>query len=511
MVRLKHKLTEPPQPPERGVKAATFRLLLDTAMALIQVRRPRPVGGRGRGALQGLARHRLPLLPEPQRAGHGGGRHLARAGAQLRVERGRRPRAGARAVRADLPALQGVRAADARRGAAGARAVGARARRPARGGAVPARPPRRASSSTRSRRSRRTLPAAVRDRLHRALSVVYGIEPYMILKDIWGLPDREVERIALWMADALIDAAQRDAAAARPRARAPRAVGREGRRRPTARHAHERAPPIGRRGASPQPAAGMVRRAIQQPRPHPRASADPARIGPTDRPRPAPRCRRRSTSPTAATPASGSTCSRPRAPRRAGAGLHPRRLLARARQARRLLHRPALRRRRRAGGACRTTRSARRRASSEIVRQQRAGAGLGLAPRRRAWRRPGTRIVVAGHSAGGHLAAMMLATDWPAVAPDLPADLVQGRAARSPACSSSSRCATRPSSRPTCSSTPPRRAASARSPCRRRAAALRRSSAATRARSSCARTSASPRRGGRPRCRSAKRCPGDIT
>ena len=27
-----------------------------------------------------------------------------------------------------------------------------------------------------------------------ALSVVYGIEPYMILKDIWGLPDREVER-----------------------------------------------------------------------------------------------------------------------------------------------------------------------------------------------------------------------------------------------------------------------------------------------------------------------------
>ena len=66
----------------------------------------------------------------------------------------------------------------------------------------------------------RTLPTAVRDRLHRALSVVYGIEPYMVLKDIWGLPDREVERIALWMADALIEAAQRDAAAmARPRAR----------------------------------------------------------------------------------------------------------------------------------------------------------------------------------------------------------------------------------------------------------------------------------------------------
>jgi arylformamidase len=34
------------------------------------------------------------------------------------------------------------------------------------------------------------------------------------------------------------------------------------------------------------------------------------------------------------------------------------------------------------------------------------------------------RIVVAGHSAGGHLAAMLLCCDWPAVAPDLPPDLV---------------------------------------------------------------------------------------
>jgi arylformamidase len=36
-----------------------------------------------------------------------------------------------------------------------------------------------------------------------------------------------------------------------------------------------------------------------------------------------------------------------------------------------------------------------------------------------------TRIVVAGHSAGGHLATMLLACDWKAVAPDLPADLVK--------------------------------------------------------------------------------------
>ena len=55
------------------------------------------------------------------------------------------------------------------------------------------------------------LPPAVRQRLHRALSVVYGIEPVVILKDIWGLGDREIQRIALWMADCLIDAALREA------------------------------------------------------------------------------------------------------------------------------------------------------------------------------------------------------------------------------------------------------------------------------------------------------------
>lgn len=36
------------------------------------------------------------------------------------------------------------------------------------------------------------------------------------------------------------------------------------------------------------------------------------------------------------------------------------------------------------------------------------------------------RVVVAGHSAGGHLAAMLLACDWQAVAADLPANLVKG-------------------------------------------------------------------------------------
>ncbi len=68
------------------------------------------------------------------------------------------------------------------------------------------------------------LPPPVHARLHRALSIVYGIEPYVVLKDIWGESDRGVEQTALWMAEALIDAALREATPA----------GREGRIRPAA-------------------------------------------------------------------------------------------------------------------------------------------------------------------------------------------------------------------------------------------------------------------------------------
>jgi arylformamidase len=43
---------------------------------------------------------------------------------------------------------------------------------------------------------------------------------------------------------------------------------------------------------------------------------------------------------------------------------------------------------------------------------------------RHLWYRLGQRMLVCGHSAGGHLAACMLATNWREMAPDLPADLV---------------------------------------------------------------------------------------
>ncbi|MGZ5204473.1 MAG: TetR/AcrR family transcriptional regulator [Caldimonas sp.] len=222
-MRLKHKLTQPPAPPERGVKAATFRLLLDTAMALIKqegripslaevatrskvsrattyryfpsrsalvtavvdsslgpVRSFASSEADGRARVHELFEQTFPRFKEfePQ----------MRAAAQLSLEQWALERAG---LLEEEPYRRGHRVRILEHALA------------------PLAP---------------TLPAAVRDRLHRALSVVYGIEPYMILKDSWGLPDREVERIALWMADALVDAAQRDAAAAAKRPpRAPRA------------------------------------------------------------------------------------------------------------------------------------------------------------------------------------------------------------------------------------------------------------------------------------------------
>jgi AcrR family transcriptional regulator len=49
------------------------------------------------------------------------------------------------------------------------------------------------------------------DRLRRALAVVYGIEPMVILKDICGVSDRETEAVLHWMMDALVDTALRQA------------------------------------------------------------------------------------------------------------------------------------------------------------------------------------------------------------------------------------------------------------------------------------------------------------
>ena len=47
------------------------------------------------------------------------------------------------------------------------------------------------------------------------------------------------------------------------------------------------------------------------------------------------------------------------------------------------------------------------------------------------WQRQAKRMLVYGHSAGGHLAAAMVATDWPALYPKAPADLVPAGSAMS--------------------------------------------------------------------------------
>lgn len=48
------------------------------------------------------------------------------------------------------------------------------------------------------------------NRLLKALAVVYGIEPMIVLKDICGASDRETEAVVRWMMDSLVDAALRD-------------------------------------------------------------------------------------------------------------------------------------------------------------------------------------------------------------------------------------------------------------------------------------------------------------
>ena len=219
MARPRHRLSVAPAAPERGVKAATFNLLLDTAMALIRsdgripsvaelaarskvsratayryfpsrsalttavidsslgpVRSFSDDGLAGRERLHQLFKKTFPRFKEFEAQ--------LRAAAQLQLEQWALERAG---LLEEEPYRRGHRVRILEHAIA-----------PLVGG----------------------MPVAIRDRLHHALSVVYGIEPYIVLKDIWGLPNREVERTALWMADALVDAALRESAASHIRVKA---------------------------------------------------------------------------------------------------------------------------------------------------------------------------------------------------------------------------------------------------------------------------------------------------
>lgn len=209
MKKLKYKVSEPPAHPTTGVKATTFKLLLDTAMEIIRTSGHIPTVAEvavrstvSRATAYRYFPSRSVLITAVIDASLGPVRILAsnnpdgrqrvhelfvqtfprfkefkaqlRAAAQLSLEQWAMERAG---LLEEEPYRRGHRV------------------RILQHALEPLAP---------------QLHPAIRIRLHHALSVVYGIEPYVILKDIWGLPDREVERTALWMADALIDAALRD-------------------------------------------------------------------------------------------------------------------------------------------------------------------------------------------------------------------------------------------------------------------------------------------------------------
>lgn len=210
MTRRAPRPSEAPPAPERGVKAATFRLLLDTAIDLIQTVGHIPsvaeVAVRSKVSRATAYRYfpsRSALITAvidnslgPVRAlssdnpdGRSRVRELfemtfprfkefeapLRAAAQLSLEQWALEKAG---LLEEVPYRRGHRIRILQHALA-----------PLSG----------------------TLSPALMRRLHHALSIVYGIEPYIVLKDIWGLKDREVERIAMWMAEALIEHALREA------------------------------------------------------------------------------------------------------------------------------------------------------------------------------------------------------------------------------------------------------------------------------------------------------------
>jgi AcrR family transcriptional regulator len=62
---------------------------------------------------------------------------------------------------------------------------------------------------------KKTLPRAQFQRLAQALSLVYGLEALLVLKDIWGLTGREAENVTQWAARALVRGATAEAATKR--------------------------------------------------------------------------------------------------------------------------------------------------------------------------------------------------------------------------------------------------------------------------------------------------------
>ena len=211
MTRPKYKLSESPVPPKSGVKAATFRLLLDTATEIIRE------SGRIPSVAEVAARSKIPRATAYRY--FRSRRTLAAAALDsslgpVRTLASDHPDGRERVRELFLQTFPRFKEFEAQLRAAAQLALEQWAL--VRAGLLDEEPYRRGHRIRILEDAISPLAPllrpAVRLRLHRALSVVYGIEAYVVLRDIWGLGDREVERIALWMADALIDAALRESA-----------------------------------------------------------------------------------------------------------------------------------------------------------------------------------------------------------------------------------------------------------------------------------------------------------
>ena len=207
---LKHQPTAPPSPPERGVKAATFGLLLDTAMALI--RQDGHIPSVAEVAVRSMVSRATAYRYFPSRSAlitavvHSS---LGPVRAFASDDRSGRERVH-ELFKQTFPRFKEF---EPQLRAAAQLALEQWALE--RGGLLEEEPYRRGHRVRILQHAIAPLAPQLsptsRARLHKALSVVYGIESYVILKDIWGAGDRELERVVLWMADALIDAALRDA------------------------------------------------------------------------------------------------------------------------------------------------------------------------------------------------------------------------------------------------------------------------------------------------------------
>lgn len=207
--------TPPPEPPQAAAKAATFALLLDTAMAIIQADGHIP--SVAEVATQAAVSRATAYRYFPSRSALVTSVIHASLG-PVRTNSSDNPDGRARV--AELFELTFTRFKEYEPQLRAAAQLSLEQWALSRAGQLHEAPYRRGHRVAILAHAlaplQSQLTPALRKRLHHALSVIYGIEPHVILKEVWDLPDKEVERTALWMAHALVEQALRESAATQP-------------------------------------------------------------------------------------------------------------------------------------------------------------------------------------------------------------------------------------------------------------------------------------------------------